>query len=213
MTENGNGRTKRDMIAGELRTLILSGELQRETRMQQDELARRFNSSITPVREALGVLAAEGLVVSEPHRGVRVAPVDLERLKSIYVARRLLETYAVRRAVSRMSPRDVAAAEALLVEIDRANAEGRTTAEIRQLNRRFHFFLYDRCGLKALVTEIENLWRLFPWDLNLAEVRTSRAPPTSTRRSSPRSSPGTSTRSRTPSASTSSSASWRSSRR
>ncbi|MFC8361148.1 GntR family transcriptional regulator [Streptomyces griseorubiginosus] len=47
--------------------------------MPQDELARRFGAGITPVWEALRLLDAEGQVVAEPQRGVRVAGVNLER--------------------------------------------------------------------------------------------------------------------------------------
>lgn len=68
----------RDRIVGDLRRRIMSGEFPRGSRMPQDELARHFDASITPVREALRLLEAEGLLVSEPHRGVRVAGVDLK---------------------------------------------------------------------------------------------------------------------------------------
>ena len=81
--------TKRDQIVDELRRRILSGELARGERMPQDELARQFGASITPVREAMRQLEAEGLLVSEPHRGVRVAGVDVDEVTATYVVRRL----------------------------------------------------------------------------------------------------------------------------
>lgn len=159
--------TKRDQIVDELRRLILSGELARGARMPQDELARRFGASITPVREAMRLLEAEGLVVSEPHRGVRVAGVDLERVKGIYVMRRLAETYAMQRATLRVSRRDLTAARGLLERLQQEEAEG-NRGTVRDLNREFHFFFYDRCGMPALSDQIRGMWQSFPWDLMLA---------------------------------------------
>lgn len=159
--------TKRDQIVDELRRMILSGELVRGERMPQDELARRFGASITPVREALRLLEADGLVVAEPHRGVRVAGVDLDRIKGIYVVRRLAESYAMRRATSRMSRRDLAAAREAIDAMAQAEASGDLNA-VRELNRTFHFFFYERCGMPALCDQINGMWQAFPWDLMLA---------------------------------------------
>lgn len=159
--------TKRDQIVDELRRLILNGELARGERMPQDELARRFGASITPVREALRLLEAEGLVVAEPHRGVRVAGVDLERVKGIYVMRRLAESYAMKRATLRVSRRDLAAARGLLEHLQSREDDGDRGA-VRELNREFHFFFYERCGMPALHAQIRGIWQAFPWDLMLS---------------------------------------------
>jgi DNA-binding GntR family transcriptional regulator len=164
--------TKRDQIVSDLRRLILSGELSRGTRLPQDELARRFQSSITPVREALRALEAESLVVAEPHRGVRVAGVDFERVKATYIVRRLTESFAMRRAAIRLSPHDLRQAEQLMNELNAATREGKP-AEVRELNRKFHFFFYERCGIPSLVAEIDTLWRAFPWDLLLGSAEPS----------------------------------------
>jgi DNA-binding GntR family transcriptional regulator len=154
--------TKRDQIVDELRRRILSGELARGERMPQDELARQFGASITPVREALRQLDAEGLVVSEPHRGVRVAGVDLDEVTATYVVRRLTETYAMRRATLRLSRRDLAHARRLLDD-----GAGQGGVSTRDRNREFHFLFYDRCGMPALTARIAGMWQAFPWDLML----------------------------------------------
>jgi len=152
--------TKRDQIVDELRRQILSGELARGERMPQDDLARQFSASITPVREALRQLEAEGLIVSEPHRGVRVAAVDVDQVTATYVVRRLTETFAMRRATLRLSRRDLAQARRLLD----TDADGLST---RDRNREFHFLFYDRCGMPALTERIAGMWQAFPWDLML----------------------------------------------
>lgn len=157
-------QTKKDRIVEELRLLIDSGELARGARVHQDELATRFNTSITPVREALRHLEAEGLLVSEPHRGVRVASADLEEVKGVYVARRLLEPYASQRAVSRISRRDLEQAEILTDTMAEAREAGDHLA-LRNANRSFHFLFYDRAGIPALARIVEDLWAAYPWDI------------------------------------------------
>jgi len=155
--------TKRDLIVEELRRLILSGELPRGERLRQDDLAARFRASITPVREALRALEAEGLAVSEPHRGVRVAGIDLERVTATYVVRRLTEGYAVARATTRLTLRDLRRLE----ELVEAVASSEDPVERRATNRELHFLLYRRCGLPGMVEQIEALWATFPWDVSL----------------------------------------------
>ncbi len=151
--------TKTDRIANELRALIASGEIARGERIQQDRLAERFATSITPVREAIRQLEAEGLLVSEPHRGVRVSSADLEQIKGVYVARRLLEPYAAQRAALRVSRQDLVAAERLIEQMADPDAD------LPEINRRFHFLFYDKCGIPALAELLDTLWRSYPWDI------------------------------------------------
>src|SRR6185295_1137428 len=112
--------TKRDQIVAHLRRQIVGGELARGERLRQDALAEQFGASITPVREAFSILESEGLVTSEPHRGVRVATVDLDRATSLYVLRRLSEPYAVGRAAVRLTELDLRSAERLAVDAESA---------------------------------------------------------------------------------------------
>ncbi len=163
--------TKRDLIAAELRRQISSGEIPRGSRMNQDELASRFSTSITPVREALSILQAEGVLTSEPNRGVRVATADLDQVRTVYLLRQLLEPYAMQRAVWHASPRDLHAA-AELHRLMKTLEDAGDRAGYTEANREFHFAFYDRCDDAGLRTEIESLWLRYPWDLlNVIERR------------------------------------------
>jgi len=159
-------QTKRDRILENLRRRILSNEFPRGARLRQDDLAQQLSSSITPVREALRILEAEGLVVSEPHKGVRVAGIDLQKTKATYIIRRLVESYAMCRATMRMSQLDIKQAWSFVDEMQKALDEG-DPESVRRTNKEFHFHFYDRCGLPALSNQIANMWRSFPWDLSL----------------------------------------------
>lgn len=144
--------------------MIAAGDLARGSRIQQDVLAARFNTSITPVREALRLLEAEGALVSEPHRGVRVADASYEQVKTAYIMRRLIESYAMRRAVRRVSPRDLDQAEKLMEEMVEAVAES-DRVTLNRANREFHLLFYSRTGIDSLFQEIQNLWQQYPWDV------------------------------------------------
>lgn len=167
MPDNGGTlkrATKRDRIVAELRTMIASGDLPRGVRVQQDDLAAHFETSITPVREALRQLEAEGLLVGEPHRGVRVSEVNVEEMRGVYVARRLVEPFAGQLATLRLSRRDITQAHELNKAMqDAAKAGDKTT--VRESNRTMHFLVYEKCGVPSFVSIIENLWLSFPWDI------------------------------------------------
>jgi len=151
-------------VVSELRRMIAGGELGRGSRVQQDMLAARLKTSITPVREALRLLEAEGLLVGEPHRGVRVAEADYEKVKTVYLLRRLIEPYAMRRAARRLSPRDLDLAAEMVDQMEQAAATG-DRGMLNDTNRRFHFLFYSRAGNDGLTAEIESLWQQFPWDV------------------------------------------------
>jgi DNA-binding GntR family transcriptional regulator len=165
--------TKAARIADSLRETIATGGLEDGTRLYQEQLAEEFETSITPVREALKLLQAEGLLVAEPHRGVRVAFPDLDQIASIYVMRRLVEPYAARRSARRLSRIDLDRARQVN---ERFGGAGEDDAlEARRLNQEFHFTFYDACGLPTLVAEIQRLWTGFPW----AALQVHRGPATS----------------------------------
>lgn len=155
--------TKLDVLVAEIRRRIVAGVYPRDARLRQDDLAAAFGTSITPVREALRLLETEGLVVSEPHKGVRVAGIAIDAVRSGYVVRRLTESFAVRRAVPRLSRLHLGELERLHVVPQGSRLDAYET------NRRFHFGFYNRSGVPGLSERIALLWGGFPWDALLAD--------------------------------------------
>ena len=96
--------TKADEIRHRLEELIVAGSVPPGAVLRQDELARRFEVSRTPIREALRQLAAVGLVSFTPNRGVRVLALDRNDWAETYRARAALEGAAAEVAVRRMGP-------------------------------------------------------------------------------------------------------------
>jgi DNA-binding GntR family transcriptional regulator len=157
-------RTKKDYALALIRDLIVAGDLDPGKRLNQTELADRLQISLTPVREALRQLEAEGLVDASAHRGVRVSTADHSSLENVYVVRRLLEPYAAARAIANLRPSDCRTAADLLRKLERASAK-RDERATRKANYDFHFLLYERGELPLLVQQIRGLWARFPWDV------------------------------------------------
>lgn len=150
------------MIVSALREEISSGELSPGLRLRQTDLAERFQTSTTPVREALRQLEAAGLVVGTAHRGVTVAKPNADQIASTYVILRLLEPYAARRAASRMSRAQLGHAKGLGEQFAEAWVDG-DALRAWHLDEALHFTIYERCGLQTLSDEIRRLWFAFPW--------------------------------------------------
>lgn len=99
------------MVGERIRANIIEGALPPGSQLNEVELAESFGVSRGPVREALQRLIQEGLLRSEPHRGVFVPVMTAEDIADIYLAREALETAVVRRVTG--SARAGAACKAL----------------------------------------------------------------------------------------------------
>ena len=99
----GPGKGARPVgILERLRGLILTGEYGPEERLIEEQLAERLGVSRTPVRQALTMLEAEGLVEIAPNRGATVCAFSIEDVWDIYDLRAVLEGHAARRAAGRI---------------------------------------------------------------------------------------------------------------
>lgn len=78
-------------LVDRIRAIIVEGPLTPGTKVPERELCERFGVSRTPMREALKVLAAEGLVVLEPNRGAWVAKVTMAELEEVFPVMGALE--------------------------------------------------------------------------------------------------------------------------
>lgn len=144
-------QTVADRIAEILREAIAEGALVAGTALRQDELATRFGFSRMPIRDALRLLEAEGLVSIHPTRGAFVAKMDAVEISEIYAVRELLEVEALRLALPGLTHRTLDDAAAVLDQIDREPDVARWGV----LNRAFHLALYGACGNGRLLALIE----------------------------------------------------------
>ena len=94
-----------DELAAAVRTRVLDGEMPAGARLPEAELCATYLVARHTARAALRALAAEGLVVIEPHRGARVAALDAEQVRGLYELRTALEVEAARLALERAGGR------------------------------------------------------------------------------------------------------------
>lgn len=161
-------------IAGEisraLAARIVAGEIAPGLPLRQDHIAAEFRASHVPVREAFRRLEAQGLIVSEPRRGVRVAPLDAAIVLEVTEMRAALEELALHRAFPRYTEEDMASFAQILA----AEASSIDVAQWEKENRRFHRSLAAPCGMPRLIASLDELhqasarflfatWKRFDW--------------------------------------------------
>lgn len=156
--------TKEEYVADHLREGILSGEIPRGMRLKQADLARELGLSITPVREALKLLAAEGYVLGATHRGALVAPFEPDAAAEVVELRVLLETRLTLQAMRRITLGEMEQLQRLSQDFDRAYEAGDPNAA-RAANYRFHRHLYALAEQPLGFHFVQVLWAKYPFDL------------------------------------------------
>jgi DNA-binding GntR family transcriptional regulator len=156
-----------------LRALILTGEYGPDERLIEEQLAERLGVSRTPVRQALTMLEAEGLVEIAPNRGATVCSFTTEDVWDIYDLRAVLEGHAARRAAGRIEGRELERLRELVGEME--GLAGRFDdheEEIRVLvahNQEFHGTIVEASRNRRLgrlinrTVEIPLMFKAFFW--------------------------------------------------
>ena len=124
-----------------LRDGIIDGQLLPGQRLVEVELAQRFASSRTPVREALKRLGMEGLVSNDPVRGMVVRELDAGEAEEIYVIREAIDGLAGRLAAQRITEDDIMKLD-LLIERQRECIGAGDWRELQRANRHYHEVIY-----------------------------------------------------------------------
>lgn len=144
-------RIREDVVAGTIRP----GEL-----IKQTVLAKRYGVSATPVREALRLLEADGMIDYSAHKGATVREMTPDTAADLYRLRAAVESVAATMAVERMTPEGRAEIEERHGEIARAVRDGAPPAEMSRLNKRFHLAIYAQAS-PLLHQYTEALWVRF----------------------------------------------------
>ena len=156
-------RTKEEYVADYVREGILSGVIARGARLKQAELAEELGLSITPVREALKLLAAEGYINGATHRGALVAPFELAAAEEIVDLRALLEARLTIRAMRRLTLGEMQQLQLLAQEYERAAATKEPRAALT-INYRFHRFLFSLAREPMNLRFVQVLWTKYPFE-------------------------------------------------
>lgn len=155
--EPADRQTLGESVTNRLRDLILDGALPPGQPLRPAHLAPRLGVSSMPIREALGILKAEGLVDFTPRIGARVAEINEEDVEELYVVRGALEGLAARLAADNMSDADLASLREAFLQMGAARDQG-DFAAFNQWDREFHRRQYAASGRASLVGKILDNW-------------------------------------------------------
>ena len=141
-------------IANHLRSAILGGALGPGDRVRQEDIAQQLGASRLPVREALQMLAAEGLIENEPNKGARVPRLGMHEVDVMYRMREQLEPLALAESIPELDDSDL---QELLVIQDEIE-EDTDVAAFLELDRKFHLLTYSGCRIEQLTSTVHRLW-------------------------------------------------------
>lgn len=153
----------RDHIEQQVRNAILNGAFKPGERIVETAIAEQLNVSRAPVREALSALEREGIVVSLPRRGYFVVDFTEKDTEEIYSFRLLLEVEALRRAIERFTPQDIAQMQRIVDALGEAIRQNEDFETIVSLDLSFHEHIC-RC---ADHNRLFSAWNSMRWQTSL----------------------------------------------
>jgi DNA-binding GntR family transcriptional regulator len=155
--------TKKDVVAGRLREMILSGELAPGTKITQQLMIDRLSVSSTPVREAIRQLESEGYLECPPHLGAFVRTGSPEDLDEVYFLRSIVEArlagYAARRRTDAELRRIKETASAYVSACRRDDA-----VAARRSNYQLHRTIWETADQPIALGIAQGLYAKLPWD-------------------------------------------------
>jgi GntR family transcriptional regulator, carbon starvation induced regulator len=155
MIEPPRKETISSRISALLRDAILRGDLAPGAKINLDRLREQYDISISPLREAVSRLVADGLVEFEDQRGYRVVPISLENLTEVTALRAEFEVIALRASIERGNldwESDVMRALYLLTRTERDSARPETFEAWEAAHTDFHMALIRGCKMPLLLT-------------------------------------------------------------
>lgn len=142
-----------EKVAAKIRKEIFLGSLKAGEALRQETLAKSLGVSRMPVRDALTLLQAEGLVTFEPNHGVSVTPLSVEAAREAFEMRAALEPIALQAAFERQSRADLGAAEDAIV----FSRQATSTYDLARANWDFHHSLYKAAPYPFLLLTLKSL--------------------------------------------------------
>lgn len=147
-------------VTQQVREMIRTGALEEGSRISEKELGEAMGVSRTPVREALRVLAAEGLVQLIPRKGAFVTKPRFEDVRDMFEVMSLLEGLCARVAAEKMSTSAFSQLENLHQELEE-HYQRRDRESYLQCNHRYHSYVQEIAGNRILNEVLDSLRQKF----------------------------------------------------
>ncbi|NHM32892.1 GntR family transcriptional regulator [Neobacillus terrae] len=150
-------KTKKLLIYQKLREEILNGQYEFGEKLVISRLAKRFESSEIPIREAMNQLEAEKLIEFKPHTGAIVSTLSLKDIQEIFELRVELEGLATRLAAEALTKETLKELREILDD-SRVAFKNKKYERFEELNIEFHLKIYSECDNQLLFRTIKDLW-------------------------------------------------------
>jgi len=162
--QNNNLRNRPlyEEVADQLRAQIFAHQLPPGSWLDEQKLAKDYGISRTPMREAIKVLAAEGLITMKLRRGAYVTEVNRQDLEQIFTVLSLLEGEAARNAAHQASESDLNELDNLHLRLEKAAAD-RNLELFFEVNVRFHERILAISGnrwMNGVITDLRKVLKL-----------------------------------------------------
>ncbi|CAB4896881.1 unannotated protein [freshwater metagenome] len=141
-------------IANSLKEEILSGKFPPGVRIRQEDIAEQFGASRSPVREALRILEAEGLINLVAHTGAWISHLSLAECEEMYQLRERVEPLLLRLSIAHISDETISQLQELASEME-------TTKDVEKflkLDREFHLLSYSGAETVLVGEMVNRLW-------------------------------------------------------
>lgn len=148
-------RSKTDLVASAIKEMIHSGKLEPGAELRQRDIADLLGVSPTPVREALRRLEGEGFLLSHPHSSTVVVRAEDRALYENAQIRAALESLGTELAAEKATEENIRGLEEINRELEDAVGEAAVN-----LNRQFHFRIYEIAASPVLLAQLRLLWQM-----------------------------------------------------
>jgi DNA-binding GntR family transcriptional regulator len=139
-----------------LRKAIIEGDLRPDQRIHEKEIAEIFNVSTTPVREAFQKLSAEKYLIIDARKEVVVASATLEEIKELFEIVRLLDAFAVKKALKELSDKKIEEIKEMTKNLGNFYRQKKIQSYVKE-NLKIHDKLWSACGNKFIYQSLVNL--------------------------------------------------------
>ena len=155
MFPDDDNQTSKTAIYIELRRSIIMGHKKPNERFDVEAISHQYNTSVTPVRDALQMLSQEGLVTIKPRSGYFVTPTTLKQLRDLLELRGILELAGVERAADRITKDAIE--ELRTVHAGYTGDDDLSYDRYTEENRRFHYLVAKASGNNELTNMVGRL--------------------------------------------------------
>ena len=153
-------KTLNEIIYEDLRNQILRGDILSKDRLQEANLAKDYETSRTPIRDALRKLEQENIIEKLSYGGYEIKEVAIEEIEEIFGIRSALESYAASLATERITETEINVIEEILESAKEA-LENNDYETFISLDTEFHTSFYKASRSEHLLRILLNLWDYF----------------------------------------------------